>query len=244
MKIDILHSGSKGNCVSLRSSNTTILIDAGVAKTQIEKSLMNVGIKPGDVRAIFITHAHGDHVRGLPMAKKYNIPVFAGEKEWKKIKGVPEHLQRTIHTNENIGDLWILAFNTHHDSFDPKGYAVMHEEEKVSICLDTGHIDDLMLAAMKGSNTYIIEANHDLDLLADSSYPNSVKVRIASHIGHLSNEQTAEALAKLVTGTGEQIYLVHLSDKNNWPGLAEMTVKARLFKERLKENLHYKIEVC
>jgi phosphoribosyl 1,2-cyclic phosphodiesterase len=100
-----------------------------------------------------------------------------------------------------------------------------------------------MLTAMEFSNIYIIEANHEPAMLEFSDYPNSVKARILSNVGHLSNEQTAEALSKLLQGVGEQIYLTHLSSKNNLPELAKMTVQRALAKEGFKVNHNFKLEV-
>lgn len=250
MKVDILASGSGGNCIALRTNETTILIDAGIAKTKIEKRLLEVGIRPDEIEAIFITHAHSDHTKGLPLANKYHIPVYASEGEWKSIQGVDQELvgvlkkESVLFDYEGYGDwIEIIPFQTHHDAFDPYGYVVQTENMKVSICLDTGLVDSNMLEAMQGSNVYIIEANHEPSMVEASNYPNSVKTRILSHIGHLSNEQTAEALAELVTGKGEQIYLTHLSKKNNMPALAELTVMRALSKKGLKANIDYKIEV-
>jgi phosphoribosyl 1,2-cyclic phosphodiesterase len=96
---------------------------------------------------------------------------------------------------------------------------------------------------MEYSTIYILEANHEPNMVEVSDYPNSVKARIISHIGHLSNEQTADALSRLVNGVGEQIYLTHLSSHNNLPALAEMTVKRALLKKGFKANKDYKIEV-
>ncbi|MDF2789248.1 MAG: fold metallo-hydrolase, partial [Neobacillus sp.] len=110
-------------------------------------------------------------------------------------------------------------------------------------CLDTGHVDQDMISAMECSNIYIIESNHEPNMVEVSDYPNSVKARIISDIGHLSNLQTADVLSKLVLGVGEQIYLTHLSSKNNMPVLAEMTVKRALAKKGFKADKHYKIEV-
>jgi phosphoribosyl 1,2-cyclic phosphodiesterase len=246
MKVDILASGSGGNCIAVRSSNSTILVDVGIAKTKIEKRLLEVGIRPDTIAAVFITHAHSDHVKGLPLANKYKIPVYAAEGEWKSITGVDEDLQRPIKAGSdiNLDDWYIETFKTHHDAFDPLGYVIHdYEGQKCSICLDTGHIDDEMIAAMEYSNIYIIEANHEPNMVEVSDYPPATKARILSHIGHLSNEQTAEALSRLINGIGEQIYLTHLSHKNNMPVLAEMTVKRALTKKALRAGTHYKIEV-
>jgi phosphoribosyl 1,2-cyclic phosphodiesterase len=247
MKVDILASGSGGNCIALSSSQNTILVDIGIAKTKIEKRLVDVGIHPGLIEAILITHAHGDHVKGLPLANKYQIPVYVAEGEWKSISGVDEGLQRPFKSGADINfdnKFYIESFKTHHDAFDSVGYVVSdYEGNKCSVCLDTGHVDDEMISKMEYSNIYIIEANHEPNMVEVSDYPVSVKARVLSHVGHLSNQQTAEALSRLITGTGERIYLTHLSSSNNMPALAEMTTKRALAKKGFKTEIHYKLEV-
>ncbi|USK54392.1 MBL fold metallo-hydrolase [Cytobacillus solani] len=248
MKVDILASGSSGNCIALTSGKNTILIDAGIPKTKIDKKLVEVGIQPMNVRAIFITHAHGDHIKGLPLANKYRIPVYAGEEEWKSIQGVDEELKHHIKKCksvdlESIG-FYIQPFKTHHDAFEPLGYVIQDfDGDKCSIALDTGHVDDEMISAMEYSTIYIMESNHEPKMLENSNYPPSVKARVLGHVGHLSNEQTAEALSKLINGVGEQIYLTHLSSSNNMPMLAQMTVMRALAKKGLKAEKDYKLEV-
>lgn len=246
MKVNILAGGSGGNCIAVQSNETTILVDAGIAKTKIEKALLSVDIKPTDINAILITHAHGDHVKGLPLANKYRIPVYAGEEEWKDIHGVDDELINEIGIGGlfGCGDFIVTHFNVHHDAYQPLGYTVSDIDGfKVSVCLDTGKVDSYMLAAMKYSDIYIIEANHDPAMVEVSSYRNSVKARILSDTGHLSNQQTADALFKLIQGKGEQIYLTHLSAKNNLPTLAELTVKRALAKKGFKAGQHYHLEV-
>jgi len=245
-----LASGSGGNCIAVRSGSTTILIDAGIPKTKIERRLLEVGIRPDEISGIFLTHAHKDHVQGLPLANKYRIPVYVSEGEWKDIHGVDDGLKCIVDKYQGIyepllfdmGEFGVHPFGTHHDAFESLGYTVIGDET-VSICLDTGHIDRDMLAAMKDSDIYIIEANHDPDLVAVSSYPDSVKARILSDIGHLSNQQAAEALAKLVRGRGERIYLTHLSKSNNMPELALATVEAALRRKGFVNGKHYHMEV-
>src|SRR5699024_401711 len=120
LKVNILASGSSGNCIALTVDETTILIDAGIAKTKIEKALLDVGIKPMQVKAIFITHAHGDHVKGLPLANKYKIPVYAGDKEWQDIKSVEEELQNVVDAGYATGIAFkfeVASFEVHHDSY-------------------------------------------------------------------------------------------------------------------------------
>lgn len=244
MRVDILASGSGGNCIAVRYSQTTILVDAGIAKTKIEKRLLDVGIRPDHIKAILITHAHADHTKGLPLADKYKIPVFAGREEWKSIEGVEYRWNINVGNTFSIDDLTVTSFRTHHDAYDPVGYTITDiEGNKCSVCLDTGHVDENMIEAMNGSNIYIIEANHEERMVEASDYPDSVKARIVSEVGHLSNKQTADTLYRLVQGKGEKIYLTHLSSKNNMPALAQMTVVKALSKKELKPGKHYEIEV-
>jgi phosphoribosyl 1,2-cyclic phosphodiesterase len=246
MKVNILASGSGGNCIALTSGETTILVDIGIAKTKIEKRLIEVGIRPDEINAILVTHAHSDHIKGISLANKYRIPVYAAEGEWKSITGVDDDLKKPYKSEHDIllVGFYVETFRTHHDAYDSVGYVVSdYEGNKTSICLDTGHVDDQMLAKMEGSTTYIIESNHEPNMVEVSNYPDSVKARVLSNIGHLSNEQTARALSRLITGTGEQIYLTHLSSSNNMPALAEMTVKRVLAKQGFKPGIDYKIEV-
>lgn len=246
MKIDILASGSSGNCIAIRSPKTTILVDAGIAKTKIEKRLLEVGIRPDEIQAIFITHAHSDHVKGLPLANKYHIPVYAAEEEWKDIEGVESSISYYIDRNETVpwGDIEITSFPVHHDSYDPRGYVIQTDKGKLSICLDTGHVDDEMLNIMKDSKVYIIEANHEVNkLLTHQGYPDFTKKRILSDNGHLSNEQTAEVLYKLVKGDKEMIYLVHLSSRTNEVDLAKLAVINKLKTKGLQYRKNYMVEV-
>jgi phosphoribosyl 1,2-cyclic phosphodiesterase len=247
VEIKFIGTGSKGNCIAIGFIDGWILFDIGIAKTKCEKLLLENGIDPKEVRCIFISHAHKDHVAGLPFAEKWNIPVYASAGTWKTVdfsgdKRVLKFDKTMI--SYGLGVLNVRWFKTHHDDYESLGYTVEDEEgTKVSICLDTGHVDRDMLEAMRGSDIYIIEANHDPELVAVSSYPDSVKARILSDVGHLSNEQTAKALSQLVTGKGEKIYLCHLSSSNNLPAIAKGEVVRALRKKGLQIDKHYSVEV-
>ncbi|AOH53329.1 MBL fold metallo-hydrolase [Peribacillus muralis] len=244
MKVEILASGSGGNVIAIRSSGNTILVDVGIAKTKIEKRLLEVGIRPDSIDAILITHAHSDHVKGLSLANKYHIPVFASKGEWESIKGVDSGLKRIMPGNQIISDFDVTAFKVHHDAYEPIGYSIVDKVgDKVSVCLDTGKVDSEMIETMKYSNFLIIESNHEPAMLEHSNYPNATKARILSDIGHLSNTQTAEALTKLVKGVGEKIYLTHLSSSNNMTELAKLTTIRALNRKGFKPGKDYEIEV-
>ncbi|MEF3312574.1 MBL fold metallo-hydrolase [Paenibacillus sp. GYB004] len=250
MKVTIIASGSDGNCIHLQSGDTGILIDAGKWKRDLEKRLLAKGVNAStDIQAIFITHSHNDHIRGLTIANKYRLPVYATDGEWKKISGVDDELCRTLETTYGkydpveVGKLRVYPFKVHHDALEPVGYSVEDDSgNRACIVFDTGHIDDDMLEMMEG-NIYIIEANHDVDMLREGPYDDYLKDRISDkYRGHLSNDQTAEALAKLVRGRGELIFLTHLSDTNNLPKLAEITVTSTLSAKGLSRS-SYSIEV-
>lgn len=251
MNIKILASGSSGNCIAIMHSCglPVILIDAGIARTKIERRLLEEGIRPPDVSAIFITHAHGDHVKGLPLANKYRIPVYASEGEWKGISGVDEELRRVCETIRGqyemieFGALHLYPFTTHHDAYEPLGYAVEDDEgNRCCIVLDTGKVDSHILEMMEG-NHIIIEANHEPDMVEYSDYPDKVKARVLSDLGHLSNIQCAAALKKALRGNGERVYLTHLSSNNNTPELARAVVQTELRKAGLFDGIHYFLEV-
>lgn len=249
MKIDILASGSSGNCIAIRTEQTTLLIDAGIAKTKIEKRLLEVGIRADQIAAALITHAHNDHVKGLPLVNKYRIPVYASDGEWKGISGVDDELRRTLETTHSkydmveFGDVHVYPFKVHHDAYEPLGYSVEDDiGNRCCVVLDTGHVDREMLEMMEG-NIYIIESNHDQAMVEASDYPLSVQSRILSDIGHLSNDQTAAALKRLIRGMGERIYLTHLSSNNNMPELARLTVESALRAKGFKNGKHYYLEV-
>jgi phosphoribosyl 1,2-cyclic phosphodiesterase len=252
MKVKILASGSKGNCVAILSGDSCILIDAGLPKTHIEKRLSENGINPTSIKAIFVSHAHTDHICGLQLANKYKIPVFATEGEWKKIDGVDDDLMNVLlkrdgkyNTVLSDGcDFVVNPFQIHHDAMEPVGYSIETDEVGGRCCVvfDTGHVDDYMLEMMEG-HIYVIEANHDVDMLTNGKYNDFLKSRILSDVGHLSNLQCADALAKLIKGKGERIYITHLSKNNNTPELAEQAVEGALEAKGLERLFDYQLEV-
>jgi len=250
MEVKILTSGSRGNCVYLQSGEIGILVDVGRPKKLLEKIMLDHGIDVTTINGILITHAHGDHIGGISLANKYNIPVYATAGEWQGISGVNDDLRRTVSTLHGkygmikLGGLHIYPFKVHHDAYEPVGYTIEDDDgNRCCVVFDTGHVDRDMLEMMEG-NIYIVESNYDLDMLQNGPYSDYLKARIISDdCGHLSNDQTAAALKQLISGRGERIYLTHLSRNNNMPALAELTVKKALQSKGLREGTHFFLEV-
>ncbi|NRF91509.1 MBL fold metallo-hydrolase [Paenibacillus frigoriresistens] len=252
MEVKIVASGSDGNCVFIKSGNSGVLIDAGKWKRDIEKRLNEKNINPvTDIQAICITHSHSDHIRGLTLANKYSYPVYATEGEWRGISGVNDDLKHTLSTAFGkyelieLGDLHVYPFRTYHDAHEPVGYAIEDDiGNRCCVVFDTGKIDEDMLHMMEG-NIYVVEANHDEDLLINGTYADHLKARILSEDrGHLSNAQTAAALKRLIQGKQERIILTHISGRNNTPMHARAEVMRALREKGFKDGEHYHLEVC
>lgn len=246
--VKVLATGSDGNCVYVGTEGASILIDVGLPKTRIEKVMLERDIDPTKIDAIYISHEHQDHCKGIGFADKYNIPVYASEGTLKALKRLDSGKiikagGGIVHDAVSTNFLQVIAFNISHDAMEPLGYTIQTADKKVSVLMDTGCVTNDMLRAMDFSDIFVFECNHDLDMLQNGKYDDFVKSRIASDIGHLSNDQAAEALAKLVKGRGEQIFLTHMSSNNNTPALAEKAVKLALFEKGFVKNKHYKVEV-
>lgn len=228
MRYDILASGSSGNSILVSSERVNILIDGGLNFKHLENKLKKRGVSPGSLSAIFVTHEHGDHIKGVRgMASRYQIPVFATNGTWRSLAGqVQEDLRNEVSAGKTVGikDIHVTPFSVLHDAFEPVGYSITIGSKKLSITLDLGAVTDDLLQAIQYSDYYIFEANHDEDMLMAGEYPESLKERIKGKMGHISNRDAGQALRKVLQGFGERVHLVHLSGENNIPELARMTV--------------------
>ena len=249
MKIVNLGSGSKGNCTLVKTDETNILIDAGLPITEIETKLLYLGIEPGDVDGILITHEHSDHIKSVErLSKKYHIPVYAHHLEWgtldQKITILPQLKKVFDDEDFYVGDFTVASFKLSHDANLCVGYSIFNRGGKFSIATDLGVCPKEVVEKLKGSNVVLLEANHDEKLLANNDkYPFVLKKRILSSKGHLSNTASAEVIFQLVGGT-TQIVLGHLSEENNAPSLAYSTIKAYLAERGVEEGKHIFIDVA
>ena len=231
IKFCSLSSGSSGNCQYIETSNTKILIDGGFSGKRIEVLLSSIGVSPTELDGIFVTHEHIDHVRGVGvLSRRYDLPIFANANTWvgmeKTIGKIKEENTKVFVSGKDLDmkDITVLPIKIFHDALEPVGYVIYYKKKKISIITDTGRVSSVMKDKIKGSDLYLMESNHDVDMLKEGSYPWPLKQRILSTVGHLSNEDAGRALGEVITGSGEIILLAHLSQDNNLPDLAYRTV--------------------
>lgn len=215
-----LGSGSGGNCYYFESDGTRILLEAGLGIRETGNRLSIVGRSLEDVQAIVITHEHGDHIGGAEkIARAFNIPIYLtrGTLEASNI----DRTETCVIPFENnasfrIGDLQIHSRRTLHDAADPTCYVVEAADgTRVGLATDLGFVDDGVFRHLSGCDGLFFESNHDLDMLRLGSYPWSLKRRIMSRFGHLSNDDSMAALRRLLCAELKTLCLIHLSEKNN-----------------------------
>ena len=232
MKVKVLASGSKGNSTLIRIDKLNILIDCGVTYQYLCDELDKVNLTPKDLDYILITHTHSDHVKGLAsLVKKTGINVYILPEMLEEIKSkVP--FDRIIYYENPLylEDLKIELIRISHD-VEGVGFIIESNNENLVYITDTGYINRKYLPKMKNKNVYIIESNHDEEMLMEGPYPYILKQRVISDHGHLSNTTTAGYLEEIIGDRTKTIVLAHISETNNTPELAYETTK-----EMLKEN--------
>lgn len=237
-----LYSGSSGNSIFVSSGSTKVLIDAGMPGKSIEQALNRIGETSANIDAIFVTHEHTDHTKGVGiLSRKHNIPVYANELTWNAmastVGSIKEHNIKYIDSNYvSIKDLDILNFDIPHDAASPSGYSLHHGDKKVCIATDLGHFSDKIKENLLDADVILLESNHDVEMLKFGPYPYTLKRRILSDVGHLSNEACGHAILDLINSKEKKIILGHLSQTNNYPELAYHTVLNILKENKVELN--------
>lgn len=245
-----LFSGSSGNSTYIGDGSGGILIDAGRTAKQLAEALQGREIDPAGIRALFITHEHVDHGQGIRVfASKYNVPVYATEGTIKGLRQKGYVNEKTeLHVMEQevqIGSLTVSSFVTSHDTYEPCGYTVTTgDERKVTVCTDTGVLTDESKTALIGSDLVLLESNHELNMLLNGPYPYPLKMRVSGAKGHLSNDDCARELVKLVESGTTRLFLGHLSRENNTPEIARQTALAALQIAGMREGFDFTLGVC
>lgn len=238
-----LYSGSSGNSLFVETSNSKILIDAGESAKKITEALSSINVDINSIDAILVTHEHSDHIKGLgTLSRKHNIPVYANSKTWdtipmqnSKISDVNKKIFSTTEAFE-IGDVKIRPFEIPHDAINPCGFNFLHDNVKISIATDFGHMTSDIIHKLEDSKFILLESNYDPNILKCSRYPYLLKKRIDGPNGHLTNKDAGKTISYLLKSGLEQVMLGHLSKENNFPELAYKTVIEELIENKFDEN--------
>lgn len=223
MRFSVLGSGSAGNATILECGSTRILIDAGLSAKQLCLRLTSLGIDPASLSGILLTHEHGDHVRGLKnFLKKQPTPIFATSETAHVVReqNIGEASWKTFEAGQQfqIDHLTIESFAIQHDAVDPVGFVVANNAHRFGLLSDAGFVTSSVRVHLKNLNALFVEANYDDELLElDTKRPWSIKQRIASRHGHLSNVQVGELLREIAHSELGQIVFGHLSSDCNCP---------------------------
>lgn len=233
----VLASGSSGNCTYVSSGSSSVLIDSGLSFRETCNRLEAIGVDPGSIDAVFYTHEHGDHISALGVLhRRLGVGLYANSATVEAIErglgrgGLPWNIFSAGNA-VNIGDLTLEPFSVPHDSYDPVGFIVTGGGSRVAIATDMGMVTTLVRERFRNCAALVLEANHDNQLLRDSSRPWSLKQRIAGPQGHLSNDKAAELVSEVVHAGLRHIVLAHLSEDCNRPNLAIEAV-ASVLRER------------
>jgi phosphoribosyl 1,2-cyclic phosphodiesterase len=246
LEVCVLASGSSGNSVYVASDKTRILIDAGLSAKQVAVRLEQIGVVPESINGICVSHEHGDHIAGLRvLQKRHGIPIYSNAGTMNGIMRQPKSDELSIKIFQTgspfeIGDLTIIPFSVPHDAYEPVGFRIQTKKTAVGVVTDLGMSTALIREKLKGCQAIIVESNHDEDLLQEAPRPWSLKQRIRSRQGHLSNVDAARLIADCATDELEHVYLSHLSSDCNTPDTALRTVASQL---RLDGLGHINLEV-
>lgn len=215
LKLLIINSGSSANAALVINGNDALLIDCGVSYRALRRTLDERGFNESIIRAVFITHSHSDHIKGLEsLHKALNVGFYSA---------VDIGLCNKMNGDVSVSGFMVSAFECAHD-VPCAGYKITCGNERVSFATDTGIVTDSAKSAFEGCGTVVLESNHDIEMLRCGPYPQILKQRILSEHGHLSNKDCAAEITRLASrGALRRVVLAHLSEQNNTPLLAKKT---------------------
>jgi phosphoribosyl 1,2-cyclic phosphodiesterase len=236
MRFASLGSGSAGNSLLVQHADTCVMIDCGFSIKETETRLARFELQASQIDAILLTHEHQDHAAGVSkLASKYQIPVVMtygtmralqrqANKSLEQIQELDLINLIDSHSSFEIADLFIQPFPVPHDAREPVQYTISNDEHKLGVLTDTGCITSHIENCLSDCHALVLECNHDLNMLHQGSYPNSLKNRVGGRWGHLDNQTTAKLLSKIAHAELRIIVAAHLSEQNNAVDLAKQAL--------------------
>jgi len=230
MRFCVLASGSKGNSTYLETGSTRILVDAGLSGKEIERRLAAIDVDAATLSAIIVTHEHNDHICGVGvLSRRFGLPVFVNEKTMlgggKTLQKLAQWHPFVTGTTFTFQDLSIHPFVVSHDAADPVGFRIDDGNYSLGYCTDTGKVSHLMHHRLAGCDGLVIESNHDPEMLKTGPYPEYLKQRVRSNVGHLPNREAADFVDSLRHAGLQHVVLAHISETNNHPDLVLAAVR-------------------
>jgi phosphoribosyl 1,2-cyclic phosphodiesterase len=219
-----LNSGSNGNCYYIGTQTDAVLVDVGLSCRETEKRMKQLGLQMKTVKAIFVSHEHGDHIKGVStLANKYNLPVYITVKTAQHGPRLISHLSKNFVANETliVGDLHINPFLKSHDAADPHSFIITCNGITVGVFTDIGNVCEETIRHFKLCHAVFLEANYDATMLENGKYPLHLKNRIRGGVGHLSNKEALDLFIKHRSPFLSHLLLSHLSKENNSPEMVQ-----------------------
>ncbi len=248
VKVSVLSSGSSGNSIYIDDGKHSFLIDAGLSGKKIINRMKDIDADPDDLDGIFVTHEHKDHIKGVGiLSRRLDIPIYANEGTWAACENELGKLKskhiKSFKGDFSFGNFDIRPIGISHDARSPVAYVVYRNDKKMVFATDMGYINDELMEELTDLDLLLLESNHDIDMLMSGSYPRFLKRRIRGEKGHLSNDAAAEILPQLINGRCPQVLLGHLSQENNNPKVAYLTVENILKKKDLVVDKDLKLDL-
>ena len=251
--ITSLNSGSNGNCYYVGNENEAVLIDAGISCRETEKRLKRLKLSIQNVKAIFVSHEHSDHIKGVEtLGKKYQLPVYITPATLKHSGlALEKNLIKNFRAGDivSIGDLSIIPFPKFHDASDPYSFIIECNKIKVGVFTDIGLPCKHVIKHFKQCHAAFLETNYDETMLQEGNYPYHLKKRISGGLGHLSNKQALELFIKYKPAFMSHLFLSHLSENNNNAEVVQNLFNAYadgveiIIASRYEETSVYQIEI-
>ncbi|WP_439882544.1 MBL fold metallo-hydrolase [Pontibacter sp. MBLB2868] len=238
-----LNSGSNGNCYYIGNDREAVLVDVGLSCRETEKRMKRLGLSMRKVKAVFISHEHSDHIKGVPvLARKYQLPVYitAGtlhnaRMDFSGVRTLPFQAEQPV----QVGDLTVMPFEKLHDAYDPHSFVIAFKDVKVGVFTDLGAPCKNLIRHFGQCHAAFLEANYDEDLLERGSYPYYLKKRISGGRGHLSNRQALALFSAYKPAFMSHLLLAHLSKDNNCPNLVKQLFTAQAEKTEVEVASRY-----